>query len=223
MSISTLFGKRERTFNFVLGDGLRLTPNEFGKLALKWSLEYGEQFIADYFEKGKPGWFLLGGSLIEEKPAAAHLYMSLLYVSTTYVFVDAVLKAPSNVSAQVRSAVYDGFTRLKVPPDEASPNQRMLDHLRGVSESMFAAIVNDMTNEAARNPEGFRPQPLEATEHLHTLLRNAYAWSDNQAPFLGHAPDQIHLAVKLQKAIDSAPLGLLVALNDQTKITLIEA
>jgi hypothetical protein len=222
MSITSLFGKRDHNYKFVFGDGKSMTPSEFGKVALRWSLAFGEQFMKDYFEPGKPGQQLSGGALIDANPSPAHVYVTIMYLAATYVYVDAVLHAPESVSAQVRAAVNDGLTRMQFPQGDF-PDQRMITHLHSVIESMFIAIIRDMKNEEARDPEAFNPQPLEATEHLCALLKNAYAWDRTDVPFLGHTPDQIHLALQLQRAMDDVPIGLMVTLKDSTQIKLQEA
>jgi hypothetical protein len=222
MSISSLFGSSQPTYKFTFGDGKSMPPNEFGKLALKWSLGFGEQFMRDYFEKGKPGWFLSGGSLIEDNPVPAHLYVSILFLASIYAYVDAVLQAPESVSSEVRAAANDGFARMQLPEGHG-PDQKVIGHLRGVAEEMYAAVIRDMKNEEASDPRIFRPQPLEATEQLHGLLKNAYAWDSPNVPFLGHSPEQLHLAIELQRALDGAPISLMVTFRDGTKVCLVKA
>ena len=190
-------------------------------MALKWSLAFGEQLMRDYFEKGKPGWMLSGGSLIDADPTAAHLYVSTLYLAAILVYVETVLHANESVCAEVRNAIHDGLTQMQFPNGDR-PDDRLLRHLQGVEQSMFQAIVRDIDSQSAADPQAFRPKPLQATECLYGLLKAAY-FGNSDAVFLGHSPDQVHLAMQLQSALDEAPISILLTLKNSTHVRLVEA
>jgi hypothetical protein len=200
----------------VFGDGAKLDPNEFGRLSLRWSLQYGEGLIEELFATGKPGWMLLGGASIYENPVYAHSYMTMLFLSTFIAYTEGVLHAEESVIIEVREGIHEAMIRIQLPPQRGETD--LLEHLKKVLEQFFRAIVQDLQNQDSPDT-GLKPH--KATEYFYSLVKAVYGFENSDFTFLSHSPDELPYALEVQRAIDQVPLALIATLHDKVQVRLV--
>jgi hypothetical protein len=180
--LQSMFGSRPASC-FVFSDGKRLTPEQYGFVAVKNSYESAREDVQELFGTDQPSASLRMSKAIRKTGLSAAMYFTPLYTAPYIAAAASLSTTSAEVIERVFVGVRDSWSDFRFSSG-SSLSAEAVSQMVSTTRLFTASWANDLEEVLKREPEVFAPALLpslsKAIEFLHTNIEqdgtSAQSW-----------------------------------------------